>query len=122
MTSSREKVLNAVRRSLRPGGMAESGRQAADDRLAEPPRGVIPERGRRPHEAQVTLFMEMAAAVDATVERVADASEVPGRIAAYLRGRNLPHSLVHGADRWIAELPWDDEPALERQQGRAGGD
>lgn len=122
MTSSRDTVLSAVRRSLRSDRMEEAGREAVDQRLSEPPRGVIPARAQVPHEAQVTLFMEMAAAVDATVERVAGASEVPRRIAAYLRGRNLPHSLVHGADRWIAELPWDDEPALERKQGRAGGD
>lgn len=122
MTASRETVLNAVRRALRADGARDSEREAVEGRLAEPPRGIIPARGQRSREERVALFMEMAEAVNATVERVASASDVPERIAGYLRAHNLPHSLVHGADPWLAGLPWDSQPALERRQGRAQGD
>ncbi len=122
MTSSRETVLKAVRRSLQADSRDRAAGEAVEARLAEAPAGVVPARARRPHEEQIGLFIEMAEAVDATVERVDRTDAVPGRVADYLRSRNLAHSIVHGADAWIEELPWQTEPALERRQGRAMGD
>lgn len=120
--SSRDIVLGSVRRSLRAGGMRDSGREAVEKRLAEPSRGVIPARALRPHEEQVALFMEMAQAVSATAERIGEAGAVPERVVDYLRSHNLPHALVHGRDPWLESLPWQKQPALERGRGRATGD
>lgn len=120
-TSSRDTILAEIRRSLRARWMEKSGREAVEKRLADPPRGVIPARGQRPHAEQVALFVEMAEAVNATVER-AETDRVPERVGAYLREHNLPLSVVQGGDPWLDGLPWDAEPMIERRRGRATGD
>jgi L-lactate dehydrogenase complex protein LldG len=120
--SSRDMILMTIRRSLRAGWMEKSGREAVEQRLANPPIGLIPQRAQRSHEELVSLFMEMAASVSATVERVEAAGDVPRLVTDYLRAHNLSHSLVQGADPWLADLPWDSQPTLDRKQGRANGD
>lgn len=120
MTDSRETILGTIRRSLgRPKDATRP--EAVEARLADAPRGVVPERAQVPHEDQIALFMEQAEGVSATVERVAEAAELPERVAAFLRERNLPPSLVHGDDPFLVELPWDRTPGLDRQRGRAEG-
>lgn len=120
MTSPRETILASVRRSLK-GSHEDARREAVERRLSDAPRGTIPQRGQRPHEEQVALFMEMAAAVDASVERVAGSDEVPARAAAYLRAANLPQALVRGGDEVLAAMPWDVQSQLEITTGRADG-
>ncbi len=47
------------------------------------------------------------------------AADVPSLVAAYLRQNNLPARLAMGEDAYLAALPWNKEPAIERSRGRA---
>jgi L-lactate dehydrogenase complex protein LldG len=44
---------------------------------------------------------------------------VPSAIAGYLRANNLPACLRAGLDPELVKLPWEREPTLELQRGRA---
>ncbi len=119
--SARETVLATLRRSLHADADDAARRRAVEERLATAPKGLIPARAQLPRDGQVALFMEMAEAVDATVERIADPADLPVRVAAYLRERNLPQQVVRGRDPLFAEMPWDGQPQLEIRAGPADG-
>lgn len=120
--SSREAILNKVRASLRGGPGDDARRAAVKMRLESSPRGVIPQRGQLAEEARLALFMEMAARVAATIERVQDAEEVPAAIAAMLRARNLPAGFRMGDDPRLAAMPWAGQSALTIKRGPSDGD
>ena len=87
--------------------------------LAGPVRrkNLVPAQGRVPAALRLARFQEQAEAVSCTVERLTDAGEVPGAVAAYLREHNLPPSLALAPEPWLAELPWDNEPLLGLEKG-----
>ena len=118
---SRETVLANLRKALARGKPDGERRRAVEARLRVAPRNLVPARGQRSHAAQVDLFEEMAVAVNATVERVERADDVPGTIAGYLRANNLPQHVVRGRDARLAALPWDAQKQLEVKVGRADG-
>ncbi|MDQ4061244.1 MAG: lactate utilization protein [Pseudomonadota bacterium] len=119
---SRETVLGTIRRSLGVTGQEAGRRVAVEERLTDAPRGVIPARGQLPPEARLDLFRSMAEAVNATVDRVPSAGDVPAALAAFLRAHNLPPQLRRGDDPFLASLPWDTQPTLEISTGPATGD
>lgn len=117
--SGREAILGAVRRSLqrRPDDGAAA---AVDARLGERPRGPVPQRGQLEGEALLALFLAQAEGVNATVARVAEASEVPAAVADYLKGANLPPKLRMAPHPELRALPWKERaPLLEIAEGRA---
>jgi L-lactate dehydrogenase complex protein LldG len=118
--SARDEVLAQVRRSLSVTGDEPFRRAAVAERLERHPRNLVPRRGEGDHAHRVRLFAEMARAVSATIEELADPAEIPAAVQNYLRSRNLPQELRHGADPLIAALPWSEgAPSLERRKGRA---
>lgn len=117
--SGREAILNRLRVALREGKDDATREQAVQARIAAAPRGVVPMRGRLPDDDRVTLFCAMAQKVSATVERVGSSANVPGAVAAYLRQRNLPARVRMGADARLGAMPWNAEPSLEIDSGRA---
>lgn len=117
---SREAVLGAMRRSLGVTGGEEARRDAVETRLAQAPRGLIPERGRRDAAGRLALMRDMLHAVSATSALTAR-EDAPGAIADYLRGHNLPGEIRHGDDPRLAALPWDKAPSLALTRGRAHG-
>jgi len=117
--SGREAILNRLRVALREGKDDATREQAVQARIAAAPRGVVPMRGRLPDDDRVTLFCAMAQKVSATVERVGSSANVPGAVAAYLRQRNLPARVRMGADARLGAMPWNIEPSLEIDSGRA---
>lgn len=121
MTRSRETVLASVRRSLGVTSKEAPRRQEVADRLERHPAGVIPARGRLAPAERVALFKDMAAAAAASLDHLPSAAEVPGAIAAYLRARNLPATLLRGADERLAALPWGSEPQLDVWIGPSDG-
>ncbi|MEW6123535.1 MAG: LUD domain-containing protein [Pseudomonadota bacterium] len=119
--SSRETVLASVRRALGVSGQEAPRRQEVADRIAGHPRGVIPARADLPPAEQVALFKQMVVAAAGSVDHLPDASAVPGAVAAYLRSRNLPLSILRGQDPRLADLPWSQEPALDVWVGPSDG-
>lgn len=117
--SARKDILETVRRSLQrqPGDGAEA---AVAARLAEHPRGPVPQRGQLQGEALLALFVAQAEGVSATVARVATPAEVPEAVADYLKGVNLPPKLRLAPHPALRALPWRERaPLLEIAEGRA---
>lgn len=120
--SGRQAILSKVRASLAEAGDDAARRAVVEARLAKPPKGVIPARGKLPDDARVDLFETLATRFAATVERVRSPADVPKAVAAYLRAKNLPAAVRVGADRRLAAMPWDRQKALEIRSGPSDGD
>jgi L-lactate dehydrogenase complex protein LldG len=117
--SAREAILKKIRTSL--GAAPEDARrsEAVAERLARPPKGIIPARGQLGEKERVALFCEMAEKVSATVGRVKKPDDVPRAVAEYMRSRNLPASVRMGADPRLKRMPWPSIKALEVKTGPA---
>ena len=115
----REAILGSIRRSLGRGPLDEAARAALDRRLASPEPNLVPARAALPQDERVALFVAMAEAVSATVDRVSGPGDVPAAVADYLAGQNLPPSLVMAPDPALDAYPWGERPLLAIRRGRA---
>jgi len=116
---AREAVLDALRSGTGRDSNATAAAAAVKDRLAKHARNTIPARVRRDPGRLLDLFVEQARAVDATVAQVSRAAEVPGAVADYLRGENLPTRLRMAPDPMLDAYPWGEARLLEIERGRA---
>ena len=121
MTSARDDILATVRRSLGVTGREPTRRDIVDERLRRAPKGVIPARGQLAGAPLIALFRAQAEAAFATVAEVASAAAVPGAVADFLRGHNIPATARMGDDPRLAAMPWGDT-SLEIGRGRSDGD
>ncbi|MFG1360391.1 LutC/YkgG family protein [Xanthobacter pseudotagetidis] len=121
MTSSRDTVMASVRRALGVTSKEAPRRFEVEQRIARHPRGVTPARAQLPTDERIALFEKMALAADASLDRLAARDDVPSAISAYLRARNLPSSILRGADPRLADLPWQNEPNLDVWIGPSDG-
>jgi L-lactate dehydrogenase complex protein LldG len=119
VTTSRERILGAVRVGLGRNGPNPASAAAVEARIANPRRNLVPARAQIPLEAQVELFTAKASELAATVERVATLAEVPGRIGDYLARHNLPTKLKLSPDARLDRIPWSERPLLEVARGPA---
>jgi L-lactate dehydrogenase complex protein LldG len=115
---SRARILTGIRRSLRRGALTADQREAAQTRLAEPPRGPVVARANLPPTERVELFCRWAEFNNATVARVAPA-EVPGEVSAYLARNNLPAQAVMAPSPLLAGYDWANQRMLSLRRGRA---
>ncbi len=118
--NGRERILSALRaaRAARQGADDAAARAAVEARLRAHAPGPIPARARRPHEAQVALFIAMAEEVSATVARVARAADAPAAIAGWLAENNLPAAAAIAPDPLLDALPWaEGAPLLALRRG-----
>ena len=120
MTTARDDILGAIRRSLRATEREAPRRAVMESRLVQAPKGVVPARGRLDAPGRLALFQRMAEAVQATVAVVDALDDVPAEAARYLRDANLPATLRRGADPRLAAMPWDGT-TLEVSAGRSDG-
>ena len=119
--SARDEIFASLRRSLRVTGEEAPRRAAVAARLAQTPIGVIPARGQGDAATRIATFTSEALRAAATVTELADADEVPGEIARYLREGNMPATLRMGADPRLAGLPWG-ATSIEISHGASDGD
>ena len=117
VSAARDQILGGIRKAL--GGQESPSRPDAEARLANPPRNLIPDRAQIGGEQKVDLFASQAVAAAASVTAVPSLDAVPGAVAAFLTGHNLPQRVKLSPDRFIADLPWDSQPTLETASGRA---
>ena len=115
----RDAILGSIRRSLGRGPLDETARAGLDERLAKPAPNLVPERSDLPPDERIALFTSMAETVFATVDRVSGPGAVPGAVADYLAGQNLPPSLVMAPDSGLDAYPWADRPMLAIRRGAA---
>jgi L-lactate dehydrogenase complex protein LldG len=116
---SKQMILNAVRRGLRRGPLPADQATMLRDRLARPPRQLIPARSRLPHAEQVDLFVRNVEKEFGSVTRVASPEEVPGAVADYLAAQNLPSEMVMAPHAELQAIPWSQRPLLTIREGRA---
>lgn len=121
MSASRETVFASVRRALGVNSRELPRVQEVEARLAGHPRGLIPARAQLAPAQRIDLFKEMVQAAAASLDHLASPAEVPGAIVAYLRARNLPSTLLRGADARLGNLPWHLEPQLDVWIGPSDG-
>jgi L-lactate dehydrogenase complex protein LldG len=115
MSEARGDILGAIRRARRDAG--DPG--AVDGRLAGHRRNLVPARAAsRDHAGQVALFAEMAEEVQTTVARVARLDDVPGALADWLAGQNLPAEFVMSPDKLLDDVPWGERPLLRFRRGK----
>ena len=119
MSSGREQILGGIRRGLGRGALPADRAAACDARMQEPKVNLIPGRAKLPHEAQVQLFIKMATALDASVDRVASLAAVPAAIADYLAQHNLPTDVRMSPDPALDAIPWSERPLLGITRGKA---
>lgn len=119
--TARDAILGRVRNALSAAAHDRARQEAVSDRLASAPTGVIPRRGQLPLPERVALFCAMAEKLAASVEKVADADQVPDAVAAYLRQRNLPAAVRMGEDQRLARLPWERQRTLAVKRGPSDG-
>lgn len=119
MSEARSQILAGIRRALRRGPPDAAARGAAEARLADHPRNLVPARGSRPHDEQVALFIQMAGEVAATVERVPALDRVPEAVAGFLARHNLPAEIRLAPDPQLDAVPWAARPTLAVGRGRA---
>lgn len=121
MTAARDVVFGSIRRALASTGKEAPRLQEVADRIAGHPRGVIPQRAQLPPAERLDLFKAMVEAAAATLDHLPDAAAVPDAVAAYLRDRNLPMTILRGGDARLAHLPWHTQPTLDVWIGASDG-
>jgi L-lactate dehydrogenase complex protein LldG len=120
MITSRDAIFGSIRRSLGVKGDERIRRSIIEDRMERAPKGVVPARGQLDAQGKLALFTARAEGIKSVVHLVANAADVPEKIADVLRQDNLPASLKMGDDPRLAAMPWD-KTALEISTGRSDG-
>lgn len=121
LMSARDEILANVRRSLGASEGDQARRATAQARVAGAAPGLRPQRGQGDVQTRAQTFEQEAQAVNATVERLASAADVPAAVSRYLRERNLPATLRMGDDERLVGLPWE-ATQLAISRGPSAGD
>ena len=123
MTAGRDAIMGGLRRALKRGAEATDAvaRQAVDQRLGAPTRGPVPARAQIPPAEQIDLFEAMAVEQAATVTRIANLEAVPAALADYLKAANLAPKVRLAPSPELENLPWNSQPMIEVETGRAQG-
>lgn len=116
---SKDAILASIRRGLKRGPLPADQRAMLDGRLATHPRHLIPARSRVPRPEQVALFIRNVEKEFGSVDRVADAADIPGAVAEYLAAQNLEPRFVMAPNPELQALPWADKPLLAFEARRA---
>jgi L-lactate dehydrogenase complex protein LldG len=106
-TKARDNILGRVRKALGRAGRDEAALAAAEAYIAERAQGPRPTL---PGDL-VERFMRRARAMESTVERIAEKSEIPRRVADYLDGLRLRPALA--ADKPNTGVCWPEFAGLD---------
>ena len=99
---SRAAILARIRKALGETRASDPGRRtAAEKRLAQPFRHLIPARAQQPRPDLVTCFKEELRRQSAHVVEVETAARVPTAIAAYLAEHGVPPRVRCGDDAFL---------------------
>ena len=113
MTAARERVLGAVRRSLRRAGpLPESVRAGLDRRLADPMPNLKPALS----EAPVSLFVRKANAVHTRISMVPTVAGVSEVVVRHIEDNGLDDAIVVAPD--LEGVQWSNRLAVERRAAR----
>ena len=116
---TKEAILGAIRRGLRRGELPGDQQAMLRDRMAHPPRQLIPRRSQVPRPEQVALLIRNIEKDFGTLECVRDGDAVPEAVAGYLAQNNLPSMLAMAPHPELQAMPWSSRPLLLIREGRA---
>ncbi|MBL4646198.1 MAG: lactate utilization protein [Hyphomicrobiales bacterium] len=118
--SNRSAILSKIRKNI---ANADDPKRlnAVNARLQSRPVGLIPARGRKPHDKQVELFCAQAEKVQSTVTRLSSIDKLPDALSDYLRSRNLPQKLIMGSDPRFDGAGLQKSKVLEIKKGPSDG-
>ncbi len=119
MSEAKNEILTRLRRALATD-TEEARRRAVAARLFRHEPVLIPSRARVEGEERITLFTEMAEAVQTDVQRLDSFAEIATAASRYLRLHNLPQKLVAAPDPLLDAAGWDRQPLLRVRRGNAG--
>jgi len=103
MTISRSVILDKIR-AAKKDMQATTDSDGAHRRILDHNANLIPARGALTKKSQVSLFINEAVKVDASIARLATSEQIPDAIAQYLKELNLP-AKIKAAPR-LKNLPW----------------
>jgi L-lactate dehydrogenase complex protein LldG len=124
MSTARDNVLGRVREALGKHERDAAGLAAAEAYIAAHAQGPRPALS----DDAVERFMRRARDMESTVERIADRSEIPARIARYIEGLHLPAALAaqtsHEGVCWpeFGALDWAGAGLKIQARPTTGGD
>lgn len=120
MTSARDDILARIRSACDSGGGDRAQRRAIiEQRLATPPRHVVPARAREKSPAErAVLLRHYLEGQSAVVLDAPSMTDVPRVISGWL---GAPATLRMGDDPVLAAMPWATAEGLTITQGRANG-
>lgn len=116
---TKEAILGAIRRGLRRGELPPDQQAMLRERMAHPPRQLIPGRSQIPRPEQISLLVRNIEKEFGTLDRVPDGDAVPGAVAGYLAQHNLPSAFAMAPHPELQALPWSSRPMLLIREGRA---
>ncbi|WP_193366766.1 LutC/YkgG family protein [Pelagibius marinus] len=122
MSSSKQQILAAVRRSLRREQPDEATRAELEQRLGAPHANLVPQRAQVSHAEQLDMMESMLKELSATVVRLDSEAQVPQAVADYLKNENLPPQVRMAPRDDLRQLPWDGQPLLEIAEGIAAAE
>ena len=105
--AARDAILGRVRKALSTTGDQATARANAQDYIAGHAQGPRP---RMPDDL-VARFIQRAADMESTIERIADANAIPRAVARYLDALELPAALA--AQKSHAGVCWPEFAALD---------
>jgi L-lactate dehydrogenase complex protein LldG len=118
--SARDDIFANIRRSLGVTGKEATRRASVAQRLADPPRGIVPTRGQGSNAARLATFLTEAQRVSASNVVLDTAAAVPDEVARYLREMNAPLAVKIGQDERLAFLDWE-RAGVSMTQGPSDG-
>lgn len=116
---TKEAILGAIRRGLRRGELPLDQQAMLRQRMAHPPRQLIPGRSQIPRPEQIALLVRNIEKEFGTLDRVPDGDAVPAAVAGYLAQHNLPSAFAMAPHPELQALPWSSRPMLLIREGRA---
>ncbi len=119
MTGARAQILNTIARSLGRGPLPPERIAELDRRLAAHQPNTVPARAQLPANEQVELFVRMADAAAATVDRVSETEAVPAAVARFLEDQSLLPEIIVGPADELSAIPWAQEAGLRVRRGCA---
>ena len=119
MSDARQHILNNIRTALHRSALSAAETVQLTQRLAEHPRGIIPQRDVLNHADLLELFVREAEKSAASVERLESFNSIPQSIVQLLRQENLGDALRVATDAIVSQINWQDAPNLIVNYGAA---
>lgn len=121
MADIKSQIMADIDTSLSKKSTKQERRKAIEERLNHKIEPVIPARGQLKLNDRITLFIDMAEKVQASVSRVKNYTDIPEDVATYLRSHNLPSSIRTGQDKRLGKAKWQNHKNIEITKGASDG-